>query len=291
MSTFKEKLKHKALPYVIAGISIFGGVTQAEAQNQENTILSSIHDTSLSYNDGYCSYTESISVRHDDKTFFWKNAVMSYEIGNGYQIMHETHGDNKGNDFSTTMLSHDGREIDINFFNTGDFLVPPQYLLDPESSEKDPTKIKENNDRWEMEMCKKADKKIDNLADREAFYTYVKETRNMLETGTFNENLLKARHVKAEIKNYSVSATGPKADKSLAKEFRQIKRAMKKEIKGNSSEFKKLVVNDAKQQNQTQNDKDKLMILSGRKSSNNYQPTVNKTTLDRSKISRVSQHS
>lgn len=287
MSTFKEKLKHKALPYVIAGISIFGGVTQAEAQNQENTILSSIHDTSLSYNDGFCSYTESISVQHDDKTFFWKNAVMSYEIENGYWIMQETHGDNKGNDFSTTMISPEGREIDINFFNTRDFLIPPQYLSDPESSEKDPT---ENNDRWEMEMCNKADEKINNLADREAFYAYVKETRNMLETGTFNENLLKARHVKAEIENYDVSDTGPTADKSLAKEFRQIKRK-KREIKGNSSEFKKLVINGVKQQNQTPNNNDKLMILSGRKSSNNYQPTVNKTTLDLSKISRVSQHS
>lgn len=286
MSTFKEKLKHKALPYVVAGISIFGGVTQAEAQNQETTFLSSIHDTSLSYNDGYCSYTESISVRHDDKTFFWENAVMSYEIGNGYQIMHEKHGDNKGNDFSTTMLSDDGREIDINFFNTRDLLIPPQYLLDPESSEKDPTKIKENNDKWEMEMCKKADKKIDNLADREAFYTYVNETRNMIEAGIYNKNLLKAKHVKAEIKNYSVSATGPKADKSLAKEFRQIKRK-KREIKGNSSEFKKLVINGVKQQNNN----DKLMILSGRKSSNNCQPTVNKTTLDLSKISRDSQYS
>ena len=243
MTTLKDKIKSKALPYILAGISIFGGIKQTQAQDQVSSTLSSFHNKEVAYNAGYRSFSESLTLSFNDKSDIFINSIYFYEIGdNGYQIMSKRQGDNKGNETSTTMISPDGRKIDISFFNTKDFMIPPEFLVHPETAERDPEKIKENNDIWEMRQRTTALKKIDNPADREAFYEYVEETRNMLEKGIVNENLTNAMASRSHLNTYSVSSTAPK---SLSKEYRRIKKQIK-EMKSNAKKFEESVIDGIK---------------------------------------------
>lgn len=219
MSDTIDKIKHKALPYLFAGLSLFGGVNKVQAQQNGGNIR---HSVSVEQNEGFIGFFEELSVTSDNKTSFLSNDAYFLDLGNGYKTLHETTIKNNKTEMTTTLISPDGRKIDISFYNTKDFMLPRYFEKNNPNKEitNDPTTLKENNDRWEQSQRIAAMKEIKNPQDREAFYMLVKQDRKQLEEGGFNPYLLKGRHIKSVDRDMTFK------DSSLSKEHRKLKREM-----------------------------------------------------------------
>lgn len=259
MNKYLEKIKEKALTYAFIGLSLFGNPSKSLAQSDENnsSMINVIHSSSVSQNDKMRSYSESLSMQHNDKSYLMSNIVIIEDIGQGYSVIQESYSLNDKQKTDRTILSPDGRLINIDFYNEKDFMFPSELIVrdtpfvkngkEPLNSS-DPQVIKKHNDNWENKQRINAMKKIKNPQDREAFYRFVKMSREMLEHTEFPKKLDGFR-MTSYTEDYSNSSTNlSQNSKDLRKMYKEIKKHMQsspenlreKALKGDTTQTARL---------------------------------------------------
>ena len=211
-------------------VSALGGATKLEAKTTENeNSLNDLHSLVVNRGDSMVSYSESRSMSFNNRMYMMSSNACMYDIGDGYKILHENYQFNNKQQMSTYMFSPDGRKIDINFFNTADFMMPS--YLDSNNGfaevKNDLSEVKKNNDRWETKQRTMGMKKIHNSEDRNAFYRYVQITRDNLENGTFPEALLQAHKSNGITRDHYISSNNSQDVKAMRKHYVQAKRQAK----------------------------------------------------------------
>ena len=196
MNKYVERLKRKALVYTFTGLSVFGGVNKLNAQNNNTQNINISQSSYVVHNAKYRAYRDNINVSYGNKNFSKSQHVMIREIGEGYSIMHELFsinnlGINDTKNIYRTMLTPDGRIINLDFYDTKDAISLSEALNNKKYSNAPIETMKNNNYKCEMELLKKAKKKLKNKEDRKAFAQYLKQEREFLETDVISSEITK----------------------------------------------------------------------------------------------------
>ncbi len=214
MSDSWNEVKKKAIMLALTGISLFGGITKAQANNgnSDDAFFSKhkmeysgsgfehIGGDTLKYVNKKSSVHMNFSNGNDASTFMVEDYFRSYDMGGGYQIVLEngsiTEWNSKGKynseekDRLFYMVTPEGDTLDLSFYNTKDFMLGGHVdMYTGEEKLNSPEEIKANNDKWQEEMIGLAREIFgnENSGAVNAFSKFVEHEREKLEL--YGDNL------------------------------------------------------------------------------------------------------